>query len=130
MKERLKLLLMFCSLFLLPVGLQAQVGQSNLAGLVSDPTGAVIARAQIELHSVDGSIIRSVTSRDDGTYLIPTLQPGRYRLTVNAPGFETQQTQLFELTSGQTTSINFSLQVASSSTQVTVRDVARTPDDF
>lgn len=124
MKERLKLLLMFCSLFLLPVGLQAQVGQSNLAGLVSDPTGAVIARAQIELHSVDGSTIRSVTSRDDGTYLIPTLQPGHYRLTVSAPGFEAQQTQLFELTSGQTAAINFTLQVASSSTQVTVRDVA------
>lgn len=124
MKNQLKLFLMIGSLFLLPAGLLAQVGQSNLAGLVSDPTGAVIARAQIELQGTDGSTIRSVTSRDDGTYLIPTLMPGRYRLTVSAPGFETQRTQPFDLTSGQTAAINFGLQVASSSTQVTVRDVA------
>src|SRR5579863_7799917 len=125
MNKSLKIvLLLACWLFLLPLASQAQVGESSLAGLVTDPTGAVIAQAQIALHGVDGSIVRSVVSRDDGTYLIPTLLPGRYTLTVSATGFETQQTQPFELTSGQTAAINFNLKVASSSTQVTVQDVA------
>jgi hypothetical protein len=117
-------LLLMCCLLLFSLAVQAQVGESSLAGLVSDPTGAVVAQAQIALRGVDGSIIRSVTTREDGTYLIPTLLPGRYTLTVSAGGFETQRTEPFDLTSGQTAAINFSLKVARSSVQVTVEDVA------
>ena len=116
------MVLSFC-LALLPLAVRAQVGQSSLAGLVSDPTGAVIPGAQIALHGADESVIRTVESRVDGTYLIPTLLPGRYRLTVSASGFETQQTLPFELTSGQTVAINFDLKIASSTAQVTVQDV-------
>lgn len=125
MKKSLKLLLsLMCSLFLLSMAAQAQVGESSLAGLVSDPAGAAIPGAQIVLHGADESVVRTVASRADGTYLIPTLLPGRYRLTVSAPGFETQQTQPFDLTSGQTAAINFNLKIASSSTQVNVQDIA------
>jgi hypothetical protein len=116
-------LLLICCLFLVPLNVQGQVGESSLAGLVSDPTGAVIPQAQVALQGQDGSIIRSVTSRQDGTYLIPTLLPGRYTLTVSAGGFETQRTQPFDLTSGQTAAINFNLKVANSSAQVTVQDI-------
>src|SRR5277367_2027233 len=84
----------------------AQVGESSLAGLVSDPSGAVVPNAQIALKGVDGSVIRSVTSREDGTYLIPTLLPGRYTLTVSSAGFETQRTDAFDLTADKTAAIN------------------------
>jgi hypothetical protein len=125
MKKALNIILVMAGwLILLPLVVQAQVGESGLAGLVSDPTGAMISGAQIALHSIDGSTIRSVTSRQDGTYVIPTLLPGRYTLTISAEGFATQKTQPFDLTSGQTAAINFNLKVASSSTQVTVQDVA------
>ena len=125
MKKSLKFFSLFvCCLFLLPLGVQAQVGESSLAGLVSDPTGAVVPKAEIALQGVDGSTIRSAISREDGTYVILTLQPGRYTLTVSVTGFETQHTQPFDLTSGQTAAINFQLKVESSSTQVTVQDVA------
>ena len=124
MKKSLNVvLLLACWLFLLSFVAQAQVGEASLAGLVSDPTGAVISGAQIALHSADGSVVRTVESRTDGTYLIPTLLPGRYSLTVSSSHFETEQTQPFDLTSGQTAAINFALKVASSSTQVTVEDV-------
>lgn len=124
MRKSLNLFLRFlCISVLLPLGLHAQVGQASLAGLVSDPSGAVLPKAQISLESMDGSTIRSVASRDDGTYLILTLLPGRYRLRVSASGFEAQRTQPFDLTSGQTAAINFNLKVESSSTQVTVEDV-------
>ena len=124
MNKSLKLFFLVIGwLFLLPLVVQAQVGESGLAGLVSDPSGAIIPNAQIALIGVDGSIIRSVTSREDGTYLIPTLLPGRYTLTVSSAGFETQHTEPFDLTPGQTAAINFNLKVASSSTQVIVQDV-------
>ena len=117
------LLVIGCCFIVSPL-MQAQVGESSLAGEVKDSTGAVIPDAQILLHGADDSVIRTVQSRTDGTYLIPTLLPGRYRMIVSASGFETQQTQFFDLTSGQTAAINFSLRVASSTAQVTVQDVA------
>jgi hypothetical protein len=123
-RSLLGVMMLSCCWALLSLAAHAQVGESGLAGLVSDPTGAAVPQAQIALQGVDGSTIRSVTSRGDGTYVIPTLLPGRYTLTVSASGFETQRTQPFDLTSGQTAAINFSLKVASSSTQVTVQDVA------
>jgi hypothetical protein len=123
MKKLVEIFLLLVCLFLLPLNVQAQVGEASLAGLVSDPTGAVVPQAQIALHGLDGAIIRSVTSRQDGTYLIPTLLPGSYSLTVSAAGFETQRTESFDLTSGQTAAINFNLRVANSSTQVTVQDI-------
>lgn len=122
-RSLLGVMMLSCCLALLPLAVRAQVGESSLAGLVSDPTGAVVPGAQIALHGADESIVRTVESRVDGTYLIPTLLPGRYRLTVSAPGFETQQTQPFDLRSGQTAAINFDLKLASSTTQVTVQDV-------
>jgi Carboxypeptidase regulatory-like domain len=116
--------LWMCCFFLIPSDVQGQVGEASLAGLVSDRTGAVIPQAKVALQGEDGALVRSVTSRQDGTYLIPTLLPGRYTLTVSAGGFETQRTRPFDLTSGQTAAINFSLKVASSSAQVTVEDIA------
>ena len=123
-RSLLRMMMLSCCLALLPLAAHAQVGEAGLAGLASDSTGAAVPGAQIALHGVDGSTIRSVTSRQDGTYVIPTLLPGRYTLTVSASGFETQRTEPFDLTSGQTAAINFNLKVASSSTQVTVQDVA------
>jgi hypothetical protein len=123
-RSLLRVTTLSCCLALLSLSAHAQVGEAGLAGLVSDSTGAAIPQVQIALHGMDGSIIRSVISREDGTYLIPTLLPGRYTLTVSASGFEPQRTQPFDLTSGQTAAINFNLKVASSSTQVTVQDVA------
>lgn len=122
-RSLLGVVVLSCCLALFPLAVRAQVGQSSLAGLVSDPTGAVVPGAQIALHGADESVIRTVESRVDGTYLIPTLLPGRYRLTVSASGFETQQTLPFELRSGQTAAINFDLKIASSTAQVTVQDV-------
>ena len=125
MKKLLNIVLLLAGCcFILSPATQAQVGESSLAGLVNDPTGAVVSGALISLHGADDSVIRTVQTRVDGTYLIPTLLPGRYRLTVSASGFEAQQTQPFDLTSGQTAAINFSLKVASSTAQVTVQDVA------
>jgi hypothetical protein len=123
MIKSLKFFFLTCCLFILPLVVRAQVGESSLAGLVTDPSGAVIPSAKIALMGVDGSVIRSVTSREDGTYLIPTLLPGRYTLTVSVAGFEPQRTEPFDLTADKTAAINFSLKVATASTQVTVQDV-------
>jgi hypothetical protein len=57
----------------------------------------------------------------NGVYVIPTLPPGPYQLTASAPGFGTQETQPFDLASGQTGSLNVTLMVAHQVTQVVVQ---------
>jgi Carboxypeptidase regulatory-like domain len=115
------LVLAFC-ISLLPLMAHAQVGNSGLSGVISDPSDAAIPNAQITLHGADESIVRTATTGGQGAYVIPTLPPGRYSLTVVAPGFESQQTQPFELSSGQTGSLNVKMKVAGQSTQVVVED--------
>jgi hypothetical protein len=83
MKRLLNIVLLLAGYCFTPPVMQAQIGESSLAGLVNDPTGAVVSGAQISLYGADGSVIRTAQSRIDGTYLIPTLLPGRYRLTRN-----------------------------------------------
>lgn len=102
--------------------IHAQVGNSSLTGQVNDPSGAKVSNAQITLHSTDESFVRTAKSGSDGIYLIPTLPPGSYRVTVAATGFATQETQAFELSSGQTAALNFNLKIASQSAQVVVED--------
>ena len=102
----------------------AQVGNSSLTGQISDPSGASVRNAQVTLHGADESFVRTATSGADGSYLIPTLPPGNYRVTVAATGFATQETQAFELTSGQTAALSFKLKVATQSAQVVVEDTA------
>lgn len=108
--------------FLIPISVSAfaQVGNSSLSGVVSDSSGAAIPRAQVTLHRADEFFVRSTTAGSDGAYVIPTLPPGRYQLTVSASGFGTEETQPFELSSGQVGSLNVTLKVAKQTAQIEV----------
>jgi hypothetical protein len=58
-------------------------------GTVTDPTGAVIPNAAIELENVDTGLKRSTTTDAAGGYSFPQLAPGAYRVTAKASGFRT-----------------------------------------
>jgi hypothetical protein len=80
--------------FLLPlffvlacVGLYAQVG-SEVAGLVTDQTGAVIGGAKVVLTNPATGTAFTTTSGDTGLYNISGLIPGDYNLKVTAKGFQ------------------------------------------
>ena len=62
----------------------ATTGQ--IAGAISDPTGAVIAGAKITITSEAG-VRRDLVSDGTGRYRVPQLPPGNYRMQVAAPGF-------------------------------------------
>lgn len=106
--------------FVLCLPALAQLGSSNLSGTVTDPAGAAIPNAVVTIRSADQAFVRSATSGATGQYVITTLPPGRYQLTVTATGFAESRTQDFELSSGQAGSLNVTLQVKSQETQVTV----------
>ncbi len=75
-------------LALLP-GLRAQEVSAGITGIVSDPTGAAIADAQVEVEDLDRGVSWSTRSNEAGNYALPRLQVGRYSARVTADGFRT-----------------------------------------
>jgi carboxypeptidase family protein len=68
--------------------LWAQQSSGSFTGIVTDATGAVIPGATVTATDMDKGSVRTVTSGADGSYDIPLLPPGRYRITVEKQGFE------------------------------------------
>src|ERR1700716_2240787 len=65
-----------------------QTTQGRILGNVTDQTGAVISAAKITITNTETGISRETTSATSGDYLVSALQPGLYRITVEAPAFK------------------------------------------
>ena len=65
----------------------AQTPTGTLRGTVLDQTGAVIARAQLELRQPDTSVTRTTVSDSLGAFIFPSLTPGTWQLRITSPGF-------------------------------------------
>lgn len=65
------------------------LASSQISGVITDQTGAVIPGAQIKLTQVDTGQVHSVKSSGEGTYIVPDLPGGPYRLEVTLAGFDT-----------------------------------------
>src|SRR5580704_1082679 len=68
----------------------AQSGQADVQGIVTDPTGSVVAGAMVVLTNADSGNKRTVTTASDGRYSIPTVAPGKYSITVTATSFSSE----------------------------------------
>jgi len=68
---------------------RAQVTSGSLAGIVSDPTGAVVPGAKVVLTDINKGYNYPTTTGATGSYLIPNLLPSTYKLTVENRGFKT-----------------------------------------
>lgn len=58
---------------------------------VTDPNGATIAGAELELTNAGEGTTRPGSTNDIGTFIFGQLKPGSYRLKVSAPGFQEQR---------------------------------------
>ncbi len=63
---------------------------ATITGVVSDPTGAPVAAARVELAG-GASPARSAMSDAAGRYRFDSVAPGEYRLRVTAPGFQASE---------------------------------------
>ena len=107
------------AIFLITSVSYAQTGVGQIQGTVLDGTGAVVPGATVEaVHVQTGSSFKIVTS-DVGFFLIPSLQPGDYRVTVGLTGMNSWQGQLL-LRVGQTAVLSPVLQVRQAAEEITV----------
>lgn len=102
----------------IPVFAQQEFG--SITGTVIDPQGAAIARAKISLLSIRSAASQRETfTNDNGFFNFAGVQPGQYRLTVEATGFQSSQLDL--AASVQTpVSLRIPLQLGSLNEKVTI----------
>jgi Carboxypeptidase regulatory-like domain len=91
----------------------------ELSGIVSDPSGAVVPNAAVQLKSLDNGSVANVTTNGEGYYKFAYLHPGNYSVSVTAQGFQsTEKTTAVSL--GSSASANLQMAISSSSTTVEV----------
>src|ERR1044072_569610 len=66
----------------------AQTGTSSVRGTVTDPQGNVVAGANVTLVNTETNASRTQTTSDGGVYSFELIQPGAYRVEVEAVGFK------------------------------------------
>jgi len=99
---------------------QATVSLAQLNGTVLDEGGRTIAKASITLRDVGTNQTYTAMSNETGYYLVPTLPPGRYELTVVYAGFGKFVQTGITLSVGQTATVNVTLKVAAKGEIITV----------
>src|SRR5678810_614422 len=68
----------------------AQSTNASVGGFVQDPSQAFIPGATVTATNTQTGVVTKAITNESGTYNIPALLPGTYRLTAELPGFKTQ----------------------------------------
>jgi hypothetical protein len=104
--------------------LEAQFTTASLNGIVKDATGSVVPDAKIIVQNKNTGFTKTETAGVDGAFLFPVLPVGIYKLTVEKSGFSTYIQEGITLTLGHAASQDVSLQVGSTTQEVTVTENA------
>jgi hypothetical protein len=109
---------------LLPSAGAQSLLSGDISGTVTDPTGAVVPTAKVELKSLDtGGSTQTATTNSDGGYRFSLLKPGRYSVKVSQPGFQTSD-RTVDVGVGQVTQANFTLVVGQPTQTIEVSESA------
>ena len=113
--------LALCLLLFSGMGNAQGVGASgDITGVVTDPSGAVLANATITATDAAKGIRRSVTTNANGAYHIVDLAPSNYDVGVAAGGFQTSIQKGVVVNVGQTVILDFHLKISTSAQEVEV----------
>jgi carboxypeptidase family protein len=66
-----------------------QAVNATLVGTVTDSSGAGVPGAKVTITEMNTGISRSGDTNESGNYTFPTLEPGRYKVSVEHTGFRT-----------------------------------------
>jgi len=98
----------------------AQSGNAQLTGQITDASGAVISGATIEAVNTATNVTYRAVSNHSGIYVLTELLPGPYSLSVHAQGFGPATRSGMVLSTGDHLTENIALQPGSVETTVTV----------
>ncbi|HEY1576735.1 MAG TPA: TonB-dependent receptor [Terracidiphilus sp.] len=117
-------LLLLLAVFLVPGKAGAQTFSASIGGSVTDPSGAVVPGAKLQLRNTAIGDLREASSASDGAYKFNNLLPGTYEVTVSAAGFKDYVRGNMILTANTAATVNVPLQIGSTEQRVVVSAAA------
>jgi hypothetical protein len=93
---------------------------AQIQGTITDASGAPVPDAQVKATQTETDASRVATTGSDGTYVLPNLRIGHYRLEVTKPGFTTYVQSGIELQVATNPTIDIALKIGEVSEQVQV----------
>src|SRR6202140_766285 len=122
----IKTVFLFCAVALLaalPMKAQSLGNAGTIAGTVVDPSGAVVANAQVTLRNAVSGYTQSTVSASDGTFRLTNIPANPYRLEITAAGFNVFA-QNVDVKNSIPVPVKATLAVAGSNTTVVVEGAA------
>lgn len=99
----------------------AQSEQGAITGVVTDQSGASVAKAKVTATNTSTQATAVTESNAGGNYKIPYLPPGPYMVTAEKAGFSQARVEAITLPVGLTATINLTLHTGTVRTEVTVK---------
>jgi Carboxypeptidase regulatory-like domain/TonB dependent receptor len=99
----------------------AQSNQGTITGTISDPAGAVVPGAAIEVKNTDTGVVFRGGTSNTGNYVI-RVPAGTYSVTVSVPGFKQFVEQNIQVIVATDTRTDIKLEVGQTNEVVTVQD--------
>ncbi len=100
----------------------AQETRGTIVGRVTDPSGALIPNADVQVANKAMGTTVALKTNADGIYTAPLLLPGMYRITVTAPGFKTFVRDNVELRVADRIEVNATLEVGAPEQSITITE--------
>ena len=117
-----------CSVLLLSLALHAPLEAQQIlgaiTGTVKDSSGAAVPDAVVKALNVATNLEVVEHTQSTGSYLVPNLPAGTYKLTFTKDGFETETHTEVLVNGNRTTTVDGSLQVGAVTTSVEVAAVS------
>jgi len=122
MKCRFSLTPILC---LLATGAAAQTtGTATISGAVMDSTGSAVPGARVTITNTATAVAVTTATTNEGTYYVPSLNPGTYRVQIEAGGFKQYARDGLILRTAEQPRIDVQLEVGNVSESINVTSAA------
>src|SRR5579871_4282967 len=113
-----------CALLFLGLTLYAPISAQQILGAITgtvmDSSGAAISDAEVKAVNVATNLEVTVHSQGNGSYLVPDLPAGTYKLTITKEGFQTETHTEVLVNGNRTTTVDGALRVGQVSSTIEV----------
>src|SRR5271154_4391777 len=108
--------------------LWAQSNEGRIIGTIRDTSGGVVVGARVSIINTETNVVRALVSNSAGDYVAPALEPGSYKVSAEAPGFKTTQSEAFRVEVSRDVRIDLKLTPGTVSETIVVKEDATLTD--
>jgi len=99
-------------------------GEASITGVVTDSTGAVIVGATVKVQNLETGAIRTLATDSAGRYDASLLAVGKYQVTAEQTGFQTETKTNITLMLGQRADVDVKLTVGGVQQAINVEETS------